>query len=641
MQRVVRDALVALALAALYVALAKVSLAAAAAHHVVSSVWPPAGLALFWLLRFGRRFWPGVAIGAFILNATSGVSLLGAAAIAAGNTIEAVAGAYLLTRVAKVRRNLDRVRDVLALAGFAGVLSTVIAATIGVWSLVATGSAERSGALALWLVWWTGDAVGVLVVTPFLLWWTEPDPTPPRRAFGVLEPAITFGILIGTIDILFHELGKFVYPLFPIVWWIALRFGRRGAAAAVAIVTLMATWYTLSGRGEFATSTPLANLFALQLFLALLAVPSLAFAAARAEAEQSERKLRQSEEQYRTLARNLPDGCAVLYDRNLRLLLVEGPAVASAGFVKEEVEGRTLSEIFDAAHANALGEPFQLVFGGQSREFEFSYKTRTYLVRVLPLRGPGGAVTAGMALALDITQRDTSVRQTTESRTQLEHLARRLLAAQEDERRRVAREVHDELGQALTGIKIGLGAMRSSNKKRESSETDRRLLNVSMELDAAIESVRRIVLRLRPGVLDNLGAVAALEWEVQEFTRRTGIPVRLWVPPEPLLLDTERSTALYRTVQEALTNVVRHAQATQVIVSLAAKDDTLVLQVTDDGRGISEEELRNPRSLGILGMRERAIACGGTLEIRRAPTNGTQIIMTVPQRANGAGTDEH
>lgn len=631
-RRILRDALGVLALAALYAALAKVSLAAAAAHHVVSSVWPPAGLALFALLRYGPRFWPGVAIGAYLLNLTSGVSPLGALIIATGNTLESVVGSYLLTRVAKVGPGLDRVRDVLALAGLAGILSTMLGATIGVWGLVTTGSADPSAGFALWRVWWTGDAVGVIVVAPLLLWWTEPEPAPSRGSLGSLEPAVAFGVLVGVTDFLFREWGTVVYPLFPIVAWIALRFGRRGAATAVAVVTVMATWYTLSGFGEFARSTPLANLFALQLFLVLLAVPSLVFAASRNEAEQAERKLRQSEEQYRALARNLPDGCVVLYDRHLRLLLVEGPALAAAGFVKEAAEGRTLSDIFDPEHASALDASFQLVFAGQSHEFEFSYKSRTYLVRVLPLVEPRGAVNIGMALALDITRLHESVREIAESRTQLESLSRRLLAAQEDERRRVAREVHDELGQALTGIKIGLGAMRSRTKRRESGETDRRLLNVSLELDAAIESVRRIVLRLRPGVLDNLGAVAAVEWEAQEFTRRTGIPVRLWVPPEPLVLDSERSTALYRTVQEALTNVVRHANATQVIISLAAKDDMLVLQVTDDGRGISEEELRNPRSLGILGMRERAIACGGTLEVRRTPPNGTQIIMTVPQR---------
>jgi PAS domain S-box-containing protein len=639
-RRLLRDALGIVALTLLYTGLAKVSLAAAAAHQVVSSIWPPSGLALFALVRFGLRFWPGIAIGAYFINSTSGVSPDGAALIALGNTLEAVGGAYLLTRVSKVHRGLDRVRDVLALAGFAGILSTVIAATIGVASLVRTGSAAPSSALALWAVWWSGDAVGVLVVAPLLLWWTEPEAVPARTGLRTLEIAVTFGLLVVTVDFLFREWGTYVYPLYPFVTWIALRQGRRGAATAVAIVTVMATWYTLSSTGVFTTSTPLRNLFELQIFLVLLSVPSLLFAAARAEAQEGNEQRRQSEERYRQLARNLPDGCVVLYDRNLRFELAEGSALATAGFRKEEVEGSTLAQLFDAEHAAALASPFLMVFQGRSHEFEFSYKERTYLVRVLPLAGKAGAVALGMALALDITQRHAAVRQVAESRSRLEALTRRLLAAQEEERRRVAREVHDELGQALTGIKIGLGAMRSQTPRRSSGETDRRMVNVSIALDGAIEAVRRIILRLRPGVLDNLGPLAALEWEVQQFTQQSGIPVRLTLPPEPLPLDADRSTALYRTVQEALTNVLRHANATSVAIGLEADEHTLVLQVTDDGRGISDHELQNPRSLGILGMRERAMACGGTLEVRRAAGGGTRLVLTVPRSANGAEAND-
>ena len=179
--RFVRDALGIAAFAGIYAVVARVSLAAAAAHHVVSSIWPPAGLAVFVLLRFGRRYWPAVAIGAYILNYSNGIAPAGAVAIAAGNAVEALAGAYLLTRVAGFHRALDRVRDVLALVGLGGILSTTIAATIGVASLVATGSATADNALHLWLVWWSGDAVGVLVITPLLLTWTEPESDAPRR----------------------------------------------------------------------------------------------------------------------------------------------------------------------------------------------------------------------------------------------------------------------------------------------------------------------------------------------------------------------------------------------------------------------------------------------------------------------------
>jgi PAS domain S-box-containing protein len=623
------------ALAAIYTVVAKVSLSAAAVHHVVSSIWPPAGIAVFALMRFGLRFWPAVAVGAFALNASSGISPLGAVLIAAGNTLEAVVGAYLLTRVAKIHLALDRVRDALSLVGYAGVLSTMIAATIGVASLVITGSAAPHTAFHLWLVWWTGDAVGVVVVAPLLLTWTEPETDAPRSSLLMAEELFTFVALAVVTDLLFRARTGFAYLVFPMTTWIALRLGRRGATTAVALVMAVATWYTLLDTGPFTAFSTLGNLFALQLFISVLAAKSMLFAAARSEAQTSRAHLRESESRYRLLARSLPDACVLMYDRDLRLLLVEGPAVAAAGFAREELEQRTLADVFDEARALALSVPFRMAFEGRTFEFEFPFRGRTYLVRVLPLPDGAARASLGMALALDITARHAADRELAESRARLQALSRQLLAAQEDERRRVARDVHDELGQALTGIKIGLSALRNRALRRPSLETDRRLQAVNDAIDGAIEAVRRIVLQLRPGVLDNLGPLAALEWEVQEFTHQAGLPVRLVLPTEPIHLDAERSTTLYRTVQEALTNVLRHANAKSVAVGLKVEQGALVLQVTDDGRGIAENELRNPRSMGILGMRERAMSCGGTLEVRHAAGGGTDVVLTVPYNGNG------
>ena len=635
MSRPVRDALGILALAVVYVMVAKVSLLAAAAHHVVSSLWPPAGIAVFALVRFGLRFWPGVAIGAYVLNSTSGVSPEGALFIAAGNTAEGLVGAYLLTRTAHFHRALDRVRDVLALVGFAGILSTLIAASVGVASLVLSGSAASGTTLRLGLVWWTGDAVGVLVVAPLLLTWTEAESDAPDLRMRGIEEVLSFGALVVATDLLCRTGAGFIYLVFPMTTWIALRLGRRAAATAVAAVMVIATWHTLGGDGPFTGFSTLGDLFALQLFLAVLAAKSMLFAASRAETSVGQARLRESESRYRLLARNLPDACVVLYDRDTRLLLVEGPAVAGAGFVKEEVEGRTIAEVFDAEHASALEAPFRLAFEGRASEFEFAYGGRAYLVRVLPLAPPSRSASLGMALALDITRRHDSQRELSESRAQLQALSRRLLAVQEDERKRVAREVHDDLGQALTGIKLGLTALRSRRYRRPLAEVNRRLDEVDAGIDGAIEAVRRIVLRLRPGVLDSLGPLAALEYEVEGFTQRAGLPVRLALPSERVDLDAERSATVYRTVQEALTNVLRHANAKSVVVDLRIQSGALVLQVSDDGKGISEAELQNPHAVGILGMRERAMSCGGTLEVRRAFGGGTEVVLTVPYDGDG------
>lgn len=635
MSRLVRDVLVILAVATAYYVSGRISFAAAAAHHVISSVWVPAGIALFALLHFGLRAWPGVALGAFALNATSGVTPGGALIISAGNTLEGVVAALLLTRVAAFHRSLDRVRDVIALVGLAAGSGTLVAAAIGVTSLVLTGDANSADAVRLWLVWWAGDAVGIIVVTPLLLTWTEPETDAPLSSMRALEQGVTFAALVLASIALFHSEAGLAYLIFPMIAWIALRLGRRGGATAATIVMIIATDQTVLGAGPFTRFSLLGNLYVLQLFLVVLSVMSMLFAAFRAESQSAQTRLEESEARYRMLARNLPDAAVTLFDGDLRLLVVEGPAVAAAGFSKAQVEGALISDVFPDGEGAPLASAFRLAFEGRTSEFEFSYRDRIYLVRVLPLSDSAGRTWMGMALALDITQRYLSERELDESRARLQALSRQLLAAQEDERRHIAREVHDELGQTLSGVKMGLSALKT-RPRRTSLETGHQLDIMTNAIDGALDAVRRIVLRLRPGVLDNLGPLAALEWEVQEFTQHSGIPVHLTFPDEPIVLDGVRSTTLYRTLQESLTNVMRHAGATSVDVTLQRFGSVLVLQITDNGRGIGETEMRKPRSMGLLGMRERAVACGGSLEIRRAKPGGTEIVLNIPYDERGA-----
>lgn len=625
-----RDLALNAAVAVSYAAVGHASLAAATEHRAISSLWMPSGIALFALVRFGPRLWPGVALAAFLLNTSVGIPVAGALAIAAGDALEAVIGAHLVLKVWTTRAGPRSLRDVVALAVLAGALSTAVAATIGVGTLVVFHATTMATAPALWLVRWTGDAVGVLVLAPLLFAWSHPEvPAPQSRSR--LEVVLAFVGLAVITDVLFAQWGMLSFAVFPLVGWIALRLGLRGASTAVLVVTLVASLRTLAGYGPFTTLSPTGNLFALQLFLVLLAIKSQSFAALQHEARFSTERVRQSEALYRMLAQHLPDGCVVLFDDALRLLLVEGPAVAAAGFVKEEVEGRTLDAIFDPAHAAALVLPFREALRGRELEFEFSYRDKTYLVRALPLaeRPAGGA--RAMALALDVTARDAAQREVAESRARLERLSRLLLTAQENERRRIAREVHDELGQALTAVKIGLATSLQRALRRGSLDSERHVRTAAATVDQAIESVQRIILALRPGVLDNLGPIAAIEHAVQQFSERSGIAVALELPPEPLPLDADHATALYRTVQEALTNVLRHANARTVSVSLRLDGDDLLLRIADDGRGIGDDQLRNPRSMGILGMRERAAACGGRLDLARPPGGGTVVSMTMPR----------
>ncbi len=281
-------------LAALYFASAKLGFFAAAAHGVVSSAWPPSGIALAALVLLGVRFWPAVALGAFLANATSGVPVAGAAAIAAGNTLEAVAGTWLLAHVAGFRPALDRVRDVLALAGLAAIVSTTVSATIGVASLAASGAGASDRFATLWLSWWSGDAIGDLLVAPLMLTWATAArrmPTVREAAEALLLAAVTVALTIG----LFEARFAYVYAIFPAVLWTALRFGPRGAATASALVSVLAVSYTVRGVGPFTRSSAVNNLFQLQTFMGLLALTALVVAAVMWERTAAEAALRQEQ----------------------------------------------------------------------------------------------------------------------------------------------------------------------------------------------------------------------------------------------------------------------------------------------------------------------------------------------------------
>jgi signal transduction histidine kinase len=213
-------------------------------------------------------------------------------------------------------------------------------------------------------------------------------------------------------------------------------------------------------------------------------------------------------------------------------------------------------------------------------------------------------------------------------------LTTRLQLAREEERTCIAREVHDELGQALTGLKIDLAWLKSRMTDRALVD---RVQSVIVRIDGAMDTVRRIATDLRPSVLDDLGLVAAVEWQAQEFERSTGITVQLEVQAEHVDLEDICATTAFRILQETLTNVVRHARATRVKIALRVSAEALTLEVRDNGRGISAAEMASPRALGLLGSRERAIACGGELAIGGVRGKGTTVSLSIPlRRADGA-----
>jgi signal transduction histidine kinase len=235
-----------------------------------------------------------------------------------------------------------------------------------------------------------------------------------------------------------------------------------------------------------------------------------------------------------------------------------------------------------------------------------------------------------LVISSDITERKRGEESLVLQREQLRALAERLQTVREEDRKRVARDLHDQIGQILTSIKMDLTWVTRHLPKSE-DEVLARLAESIQSINDGVKSVRTICSGLRPGVLDDLGLAAAIEWQASEFTSRNGVLCEVSVPPVDLHLDGDRATATFRIFQECLTNVIRHAQAKSVRVALCEEDENILLVVEDDGIGFSECGLSNSLgSLGLLGMKERAQFCGGDVLISSSPGNGTTVTVRVP-----------
>jgi PAS domain S-box-containing protein len=232
-------------------------------------------------------------------------------------------------------------------------------------------------------------------------------------------------------------------------------------------------------------------------------------------------------------------------------------------------------------------------------------------------------------LRTEIAERQRAEEQLKTSLDQLRALTARLQSVREEERTSISREIHDELGQACTAIKMDLALIGRRLTKRQTPL--RAKVDSAIQLvDSLIVTLRRIASELRPRTLDDLGLPAALESQAQEFESRTGIRCSVTLPQEPLHLDADRSTAIFRIYQESLTNVARHAHATRVEALLEMQDDRIIFQVIDNGSGFDPAEAKARKSLGLVGMQERALLLNGDLKIEGAPGAGTTLTLTIP-----------
>jgi signal transduction histidine kinase len=199
----------------------------------------------------------------------------------------------------------------------------------------------------------------------------------------------------------------------------------------------------------------------------------------------------------------------------------------------------------------------------------------------------------------------------------------------EEEKIKIAREIHDELGQQITGLKMDISWL-SKKLEPENKALYEKTKDILSLLDETVKSVRRIASELRPGILDDIGLVAAIEWQSNDFQKRSGIKTKFNCSNKDLLTPPDISTGLFRIFQESLTNVARHANATEIVASITRTNNKIILEIKDNGKGFDVSTISHKRTLGLLGMKERTMIMGGEYKILSEKGNGTTVVVSVP-----------
>lgn len=330
----------ALLILVIYFLAGKASLRLAFVHPSATAVWLPTGVTLAAFLFLGNRIWPGIFLGAFLVNLTTAGSVATSIGIAAGNTLEGIAGAYLVNRFARGLKAFDSTQDVFKFALGAGMISTMVSATLGVTSLCLGGFASWASYGSIWLTWWLGDGVSDVVVTPLLVLWCR-RPTLRWTRVQIVEAAVLFVLLVAVGRVVFGGLASFRgthYPLdflcLPLLVWAAFRFGEREAASATFILSGIAIWGTFNGYGPFTVPLSSDSLLFLDLFIAMLALTGLALAAATTERNRAA-------ERFARVVESAPNAI-VAVDQRGKIVLVNSQAEKIFGYEGMELVGRSV-----------------------------------------------------------------------------------------------------------------------------------------------------------------------------------------------------------------------------------------------------------------------------------------------------------
>lgn len=344
--------------------------------------------------------------------------------------------------------------------------------------------------------------------------------------------------------------------------------------------------------------------------------------------------LRESEAKYRLIFENAPIGI-IHYDEKGVITACNRYFVDIIGVSGEDIVGIDLyGKLNNRGVLDALSESLAGRHGRFEGEYTSVLSGKTGFVNVVfvPVTDADGNITGGICVIEEIHARVKAQKELQRSREQLRNLSRHLLSNREEEQKRIARDIHDELGQTLSAVKMELSWLKNRIPRDQVPEQAKAGATLEL-LDGAIDSVRRIISELRPALLSDLGLAAAMQWQAEKFSERSGISCRVEIASCIVDVDDEMATAIFRIFSEAVNNAVKHSRASEIQVRLVCNEEgDIALTVSDNGAGITREQVMRDNAYGIMGMRERVASYGGDLEISGTPGQGTVLVARISDR---------
>ena len=594
--------------------------------EMIWPLWPGCAFVLAILLLTPRKIWAVILLAGLAgfagYDMQERLPIRATVLLLTGDSIEILLAAL---GVRYVFGGAPRLNSVKSLAKYS--LFAIILGPISVASTTASGLEGDS--------WWIGfftEALALFTVTPAVLGWADialGRVTKPKKRY--VEALVLFIGLVTLAQFAFVASDAeirpaLLYALVPFLLWAAFRFGVTGVSSSIVVVSFLAILSAVHGRGPFTGNTPEHNVLSLQLFLLLAGSSFMALAALVEEYQTAEESIRQREKLLKNFVKNVPAGVAML-DCEMRYLQVSERWCADYGLDASQVVGRSHYELFPdiperwkEMHRRALeGETLR------SEEDRWDRAGGTTWVRweLRPWTTPSGGLGGILIFAEDITRR----KQMEEA---VADISRRLIQSQEQERSRIGRELHDDINQRL-----GLFAIELEQLKNNPSEIERRVQALQQRTTEIADDVQALSHELHSSKLEYLGVVRGIRSWCKEFGERQGMDIEFKADVASAI-PSEIGLTLFRIVQEALHNAVKHSGVERIEVRLWEQSDEIHLEIEDAGKGFEIGAARQGRGVGLASMDERVRLVKGTIAIDSQLNHGTHIYARIPLKPDQA-----